>query len=237
MPVTTHAAEPRRPPFDAEAARRLREALGMTPAHVAYGIRAAFGIPATAATVVSWELAETSPTEAELSALAGALWCAPADLIGVPCTLREYRFARGMAVADLALRTGMDAAAYRELEEGGAWHGSDRQATALADALSLPLPALLRFTGRQERLAELLHSAVTARWQPYVRPVGRLVPLPRERLQEVLQHLHDEYQSTMVASLNWGGGGSATSSGKAGRAFLDGILDHFWARAGDAGEG
>ncbi|MER0482732.1 helix-turn-helix transcriptional regulator [Streptomyces sp. Edi2] len=233
MPVHTQGGEPRRPPFDAEAARRLREALGMTPAHVAYGIRAAFGIPVAPATVASWERGESAPTEAELTALAGALWCAPGELLGAPGTLCEHRLTLGLAAADLALRIGMDRAAYERLEAGGGWSGSDRQAAALAEALALPLPALIRFTGRDGRLTELLTSAVTTRWQAYVRPVGKVVPLPGPQLRAVLQELHSAYQSTMTATLNWGGSAGAEESGRAGRAFLDGILAEFWARAGE----
>ncbi|MFF8783594.1 helix-turn-helix domain-containing protein [Streptomyces sp. NPDC015125] len=233
MPVHTQTGEPRRPPFHAEAARRLREALGMTPAHVAYGIRAAFGIPVSPAAVAAWERGESTPTEAELTALAGALWCAPGDLLGAPDTLREYRLTLGLAPADLALRIGMDPAAYERLEAGGKWSGSDRQAAALAEAMALPLPALIRFTGRDGALTALLTSAATTRWQAYVRPVGKVVPLSKQQLQAVLQELHGEYQATMTATLNWGGSGSAEESGRAGRAFLDGILAEFWARVGE----
>ncbi|MEU8785132.1 helix-turn-helix transcriptional regulator [Streptomyces sp. NPDC048637] len=232
MPVNTPAGEPRRPPFDAEAARRLREALGMTPAHVAYGIAAAFGMRTAPETVASWERGESSPSEAELTALAGALWCAPGELLGTPGTLREYRLALGLAPADLARRIGMDPGAYARLEDGGRWTGNDRQAAALAEVLRLPLPALLRFTGREGKLAELLISAATTRWQAYVRPVGKLVPLPKRQLQDVLQGLHGEYQATMTATLHWGDGDSAAESGRAGRALLDGIVAEFWARAG-----
>ncbi|MEV0373672.1 helix-turn-helix transcriptional regulator [Streptomyces sp. NPDC050636] len=235
MPVNTHAGEPRRPPFNAEAARRHRDALGMTPAHVAYGIGAAYGIRISPATVASWELGETSPTEAELSALAGALWCAPGELLGAPGTLREYRLAAGLAPDDLALRIGMDQAAYDAMEAGGAWRGNDRQAAALAEVLDLPLPALVRFTGQEAKLTEMLTSAATTRWQGYVRPIGKVVPLPKQQIQDVLQELFGEYHDTMAASLNWGGGGSADESGRAGRAFLGRILEEFWQRAGLSG--
>lgn len=204
----------------------------MTPAHVAYGIGAAFGIRISPATVASWEGGRSTPSEAELTALAGALWCAPGDLLGAPGTLREYRLTLGLAPADLALRIGMDQVAYERLEAGGTWHGNDRQTAALAEALDLPLPALIRFTGRDGKLTELLTSAATTRWQAYVRPVGKVVPLPKARLQGILQELHSEYQATMTATLNWSGSGSAEESGRAGRAFLDGILAEFWARIG-----
>ncbi|MGX1855623.1 helix-turn-helix domain-containing protein [Streptomyces sp. NPDC055299] len=230
MPVQTPAGEPRRPPFDAAAARRLREALGMTPAHVAYGIAAAYGIRLPPATVSAWEAGERTPSEAELTALAGALWCAPAELLGTPDTLRAHRLARGLAASDLARHLGMDPAVYGRLEDGGRWRGTERQAAALAGALALPLPALIRFTGRDARLTELLTGAVTTRWQAGVRPVGTVVPLPGRLLREVLRELHADYQATMAATLHWGGGERAEESGRAGRAFLDGILAEFWAR-------
>ncbi|MCE4944739.1 MULTISPECIES: XRE family transcriptional regulator [Streptomyces] len=233
MAVNTHDGDAHRPPFNAAAARRLREALGMTHAHVAYGIWAAYGIRLEPAAVASWELGESAPTEAELTALAGALWCAPAELLGAPGTLREFRLALGLAAADLALRVGMDQAAYERLEAGGRWTGTDRQAAALAAALRLPLPALIRFTGQEERLAELLISAATTRWQGYVRPVGKLAPLPKERLQQALQELHEEYHATMTASLSWTGGDASDEAGKAGRDFLDGVVVEFWRRVGE----
>lgn len=230
--MNTHAGQPRRPPFNSEAARRFRESLGMTPAHVAYGIWAAYGIQISPAAVASWELGEAAPTEAELTALAGALWCAPGDLLGAPDTLREYRLALGLAPDGLALAIGMDQAAYERLEAGGKWQGNDRQAAALAKTLGLPLPAMIRFTGRQEKLTELLTSAVTTRWQAYVRPLGKLVPLPKADLQGALEGLHADYQATMTATLNWGGGDGTGESGEAGRAFLDGIVAEFWTRVG-----
>ncbi|MFK0289247.1 helix-turn-helix domain-containing protein [Streptomyces sp. NPDC090442] len=232
MPVSTDDGEARRPPFNAAVARHLREALGMTHAHVAYGIWAAYGKRLEPAAVASWELGETSPTEAELAALAGALWCAPAELLGTPETLREYRLALGLAPADLARRIGMDVAGYARLEAGGRWRGTDRQAAALAEALALPLPALIRFTDQEDRLVELLTSAATTRWQGYVRPVGRLAPLPKEHLAQALQELHEEYHATMAASLSWTGGRAPDEAGRAGRDFLDGILAEFWRRAG-----
>ncbi len=232
--MNTHDGDARRPPFNAAAARRLREALGMTHAHVAYGIWAAYGMRREPAAVASWELGESAPTEAELAALAGALWCAPAELLGAPGTLREFRMALGLAPADLALRIGMDQAAYERLEAGGRWTGTDRQAAALAAELALPLPALVRFTGREDRLVELLTSAATTRWQGYVRPVGKVAPLPKEQLQKALQGLHEEYHARMTASLSWTGGDAADEAGRAGRDLLDGVLAEFWRRVGES---
>ncbi|MCF6524960.1 XRE family transcriptional regulator [Streptomyces sp. JJ36] len=217
--------------FDAAAARRLREALGMTPAHVAHGMWAAYGLRVAPATVASWELGEAEPGEAELPALAGALWCAPADLLGTPSSLRQYRLARGMAVSDLALLVGMQPEEYVQMERDGEWRGDDRQAAALGGALELPPDVLLELTGRADRLAELLRSAVTTRWQAYTGPVADLVAFPRRRLETVLRALHADYRSAAAGSLNWGGAGSSATAQAAAEEFLAGIVDRFWARA------
>ncbi|MCW8221275.1 helix-turn-helix domain-containing protein, partial [Streptomyces griseolus] len=93
---------PQNPPFNAPAARRLREALGMAPGHVAYGLGAQYGLRITAETVLAWERGVALPDERELKALAGVLWCAPGELLSEASTLREHRVARGMSPEDLA---------------------------------------------------------------------------------------------------------------------------------------
>ncbi|MFI1963762.1 XRE family transcriptional regulator [Streptomyces pathocidini] len=230
QPPESDGPEHRHPPFDARAARRLREALGMTHSHVAYGIWAAYGVRLGPATVAAWELGEESPTEAQLTALAGALWCAPGDLLGTPTTLREHRMSAGFAATDLALRIGMEPAVYERIERTGEWYGNDRQAGALAEALALPLPAFIGLTGQADRLSELLRSAVTTRWQAYVKPVAKVLGLARGEVEDALRQLHSDYQSRMVGTLNWGVGRSASDSGDAGQIFLDEVLDLFWDR-------
>ncbi|MGW8379651.1 helix-turn-helix transcriptional regulator [Streptomyces sp. ODS28] len=224
-------------PFDAAAARRLRLELGMTPGHVAYGMWAAYGLRVAPKTVAAWEQGVGAPDESQLTALAGALWCAPGDLLGSPSTLREHRLARGLAVQDAALAAGIDRAAYERAEATGEWTGTPRQAEALAEALRLPPDVRLALTGEAGRLADLLRSAVTGRWQPYVRPVAKLVPLPRAELSAVLHEMHGTYQSATAGSHVWGSPDEAPEEAAArGRAFLADILDHFWRRAG-TGEG
>ncbi|KUN80275.1 DNA-binding protein [Streptomyces bungoensis] len=222
-------------PFDARAARRLRAALGMGPEHVAHGIRASYGLPyVTPDLVVAWERGAARPGDAELTALAGVLWCSPGDLIGRPRTLREHRIARAVAPQDVARAVGMDLRAYLRAEESGQWRGTERQAAGLARVLDLALPDLVAVTGREERLAGLLHSAVTTRWQAYVRPVARLTGLDRGVLAGALRGLHEDYQGHMAATLGWGGGGSGAS--ESGKAFLDRIVENFWTAVG-AGAG
>ncbi|MBO8200197.1 helix-turn-helix domain-containing protein [Streptomyces smyrnaeus] len=213
--------------FDSAAARRLREGLRLSPEDVAYGMRAAYGMEIDARTVAAWEAGVAAPDEQQLSALAGALWCSAADLMGSPGTLREYRLALGVSPTDVAREIGMAPEEYAEVEETGVWAGDARQADALAGVLRLPVPALIEFTGRDEELARLLRKAATTRWQAHVAAVCELVPLPREYVAEGLRGLHAAYHSTTAASLGWGQPASA-SSRDAGREFLAEILAHFW---------
>ncbi|WP_372341383.1 helix-turn-helix domain-containing protein [Streptomyces sp. CC224E] len=231
MPVQ-HEATPNQPspPFNAPAARRLRQALGMAPGHVAYGMRASYGLAhITPDVIVAWESGEAVPAAGELTALAGALWCSPSELIGAPRTLREHRLALGLAPEDVARAVGMEIHSYLRMEETGDWQGNDRQSTALADTLRLSPRATVTVTGRDAQLAELLRDAARTRWQGSVRPIGRLVPVQRRELEDVLHEMHLEYQALMAATLSWGGGASP-GAGDAGREFLERILDEFWSR-------
>ncbi|MGW0205954.1 XRE family transcriptional regulator [Streptomyces sp. NPDC003233] len=219
--------QPSAPPFNAPAARRLRAALGMGPEHVAYGLRASYGLPyVTPDLVIAWERGAAAPSHPELTALAGVLWCSPGELLGRPQTLREHRIARAVAPEDVARAVDMDLRAYLHMEEGGQWRGNERQSAALARVLDLALPDFVAVTGREAKLAELLHSAVTTRWQAYVRPVAKLAPVDRAVLEGVLQELHEDYQGHMAATLSWGGG--STSASESGREFLDRIVANFW---------
>ncbi|NJP52771.1 XRE family transcriptional regulator [Streptomyces sp. SBST2-5] len=228
MHRATPPNDPSPPPFNAHAARRLRAALGMGPDQVAHTLRASYGLPhVTPHLVVAWERGTAAPSGPELTALAGVLWCSPGELIGRPGTLREHRIARGLAAEDVARTVGHELHAYLRMEETGQWRGSDRQTAVLAELLALTLADLITVTGREDRLAELLRSAATTRWQGYVRPVGRLAPLDRRVLERALQRLHQDYQGHMAATLSWGGGSG--DAGDEGRQFLERVVDHFWA--------
>lgn len=218
------------PPFNAPAARRLREALGMAPGHVAYGLGAQYGLRISAETVAAWERGLAWPTEYELTALAGVLWCAPGELLTAARTLREHRVAREMTAEELAGQLGISASAYLRMEESGKWRGNERQSAALSEALGLGPAAFVTVSGRDEELAELLRSAVKTRWQAYVRPVAKLAPLDRPLIQGSLERLHADYQALMVSTLSWSSTGTESSgaTGDAGRAYLVGIVDRFW---------
>ncbi|RPF36352.1 XRE family transcriptional regulator [Streptomyces sp. TLI_185] len=202
----------------------------MGPEHVAYGLRVSYGLPYVSPDLVlAWERGSISPSSPELTALAGVLWCSPGEITGPPRTLREHRIARGLAPEDVARTVGLEFLAYMHMEEHNAWRGNERQAAALADLLALSLPDFVTVTGREPKLAELLRSAVTTRWQAYVRPVAKTVPLDRHLLEDALQTLHQDYQGQMAASLSWADGNAAGDSSDAGREFLERIVDRFWA--------
>nr|WP_030693319.1 helix-turn-helix domain-containing protein [Streptomyces globisporus] len=217
------------PPFDALAARRLREGLGMAPGHVAYGLRAQYGLFVDPETVAAWERGRAIPNEQELTALAGVLWCSPADLIAAASTLREHRVARGLSAEELARRVGVATHAYQRMEDEGSWRGTERQTVALAEALGLGPRALITATGGDQALAEVLRDAATTRWQAYVKPTVKLVPLPKRIVESALQQLHSDYHTRMTAISSWGAPGT---TGDEGRAYLDEITDHFWAAVG-----
>ncbi|MFG3494776.1 helix-turn-helix domain-containing protein [Streptomyces sp. NPDC047928] len=199
----------------------------MAPGHVAYGLRAQYGLHVTPDMVVSWERGVAAPDSRELTALAGVLWCSPGELLAAATTLREHRMARGIAPDDLARRVGVDVKAYQRMEESGRWRGNERQTAALADVLALGPRELLSATGRDAELTEVLRDAATTRWQAYVKAAAKLVPMDRGRLEGALQQLHADYHARMVATFSWGDSGG--SGGEAGREFLDRISDHFWA--------
>ncbi|MFF4399465.1 helix-turn-helix domain-containing protein [Streptomyces sp. NPDC001480] len=199
----------------------------MGPEHVAYGMRASYGLPYVSPDlVVAWERGLTSPSDTELTALAAVLWCSPGELIGRPRTLREHRIARGLAAEDVALAVNLEFLAYLRMEENDEWRGTDRQSAVLADLLELSLPDFVTVTGRDPRLAELLRNAVTTRWQAYVRPVARLVPLDRRLLEVALKELHRGYQGLMAAARDWGG--ADAGAGDSGQDFVERIVEHFW---------
>lgn len=206
----------------------------MAPGHVAYGLAAQYGLRISAETVMAWERGAAAPDERELTALAGVLWCAPGELLAAASTLREHRMTRNLTVDDLARQLGMTGSSYLRMEESGRWRGNERQSAALREALNLSPAQFLTVTGRNEELAELLNSAVTTRWQAYVRPVSRIVPLERRLVQDVLEQLHADYQALMVSTLSWSstGGERSGATGDEGRAFLSRIIDRFWRTAG-----
>lgn len=215
-------------PFNASAARTLREKLGMNHGHVAYGMRASYGMAhITPDHISAWEGGDALPTAGELSALAGALWCSAEELMGRPRTLLEHRLARGKSAQDVARLIGIDLDAYRRMEENGRWTGDKRQSANLAGVLSLPARDFIAITGFEDELARLLTEAVSTRWQAHVRAIAKLTSLDKRELQGPLRDMQYEYEGLMAATLSRA---SSTASGDEGRRFLDDIVNEFWAR-------
>ncbi|QIP84560.1 XRE family transcriptional regulator [Streptomyces sp. Tu 2975] len=215
-------------PFNARAARTLREKLGMAHGHVAYGMRASYGMAhITPDHIAAWERGTALPTADELTALAGALWCAPGELMGQARTLREHRLARGLPVEDVARATGLTLDAYHHMEETGVWTGDKRQSAALGSVLALPPRDFIAITGLEDELARLLTEAVSTRWQAHIRAIAKLVAIDRRDLKDPLRTMQQDYQTLLAATLSRAGG--STASGEDGRRYLDEIVDHFWA--------
>ncbi|MFR9676021.1 XRE family transcriptional regulator [Streptomyces sp. TR06-5] len=219
--------------FNARAARTFREKLAMTPGHVAHGMRVSYGMThITPHHVAAWEQGEALPDSSEIAALAGALWCAPGDIMGRPRTLFEHRLARGVAAEDIARATGIRLGDYQRMEETGRWTGDRRQSAKLGSLLELPPRDFVAVTGLEDELAELLREAVSTRWQAHIRAIAKLVSMDRSELKEPLRSMHHEYQTLITATLSRAG--SDTAAGSAGNRYLDEIVQHFWDRLPDS---
>ncbi|MFE8912323.1 XRE family transcriptional regulator [Streptomyces globisporus] len=201
----------------------------MAPGHVAYGMRASFGTShITPEHVIAWERGTHVPDAGELTALAGALWCRPSELMGHPGTLLEHRIARGVSAEDVARATGLTLDAYLFMEEAGRWTGDKRQSVKLGEVLRLPPRDFIAITRLEEELARLLTEAVSTRWQAHIRAIAKLVSMDRRDLKAPLQAMQQDYQALMTATLSRAGG--TTASGEDGRRYIENIVDHFWSR-------
>ncbi|MFD6199934.1 helix-turn-helix domain-containing protein [Streptomyces rubiginosohelvolus] len=201
----------------------------MAPGHVAYGMRASFGTThITPEHVIAWERGTHVPDAGELTALAGALWCQPSELMGHPGTLLEHRIARGVSAEDVARATGLTLDAYLYMEEAGHWTCDKRQSAKLGEALRLPPRDFIAITRLEEELARLLTEAVSTRWQAHIRAIAKLVSMDRRDLKAPLSAMQQDYQALMTATLSRAGG--TTASGEDGRRYIENIVDHFWSR-------
>jgi transcriptional regulator with XRE-family HTH domain len=155
---------------------------------------AQLGVQRPVAALLEWESGSAAPSEAELFALADALWCPVPVLMDLrPRSLREYRWAGRFSAERLALRIGMDVDAYVRAEKDHHWNGTDRQTLRLADALGLEPDELLRVIGRAGELDGLLRQAVEGRWKQYTAPLARLVGVRERTVVQALRALHQEY--------------------------------------------
>ncbi|WP_019891505.1 transcriptional regulator [Streptomyces purpureus] len=181
------------PPFSPTQARAARLRIGLIPEQVVASM-AQLGVRRPPEAVLAWEAGTVTPSEAELFALADALWCPVPVLMALqPRSLREHRLARQVTAERLALRIGMDVHDYARAENDHQWRGTDRQTLLLADALGIEAEELLRIIGRAGELDGLLRQAVEGRWKQYTAPLARLVGAPERRVAQALRTLHQEY--------------------------------------------
>ncbi|RSS78861.1 XRE family transcriptional regulator [Streptomyces sp. WAC06614] len=167
--------------------------MGLTHHQVAFHL-AQLGVHRPPETVLAWESGGVRPSEEELFALADALWCPVAVLMGRdPATLREHRLARQFTAPRLALRIGMDPQAYTLAETEQRWTGDDRQTLLLADALALAPERLRTILDRAGEVSALLRQAVEGRWKPHVPALARLCGAGTDRTADALRVLHQEY--------------------------------------------
>ena len=165
---------------------------------------AAHGIRLLPGHVIGWETGEIRPSEEEFIALARALWCPPAQLMGArPACLRDFRVARELGREEAARRIGVSLRAYELAESTGRWSGDEDRTYALAQVLGMTLRDVLAVLGRRDELEQRLRRCVDGRWQAQVKAIGRMVPVPRETLAAVLADLQNEQQVTA----HWGSGG------------------------------
>ncbi len=173
---------------------------------------AAHGIRLLPAHIIGWESGEIRPSEEEFIALSRALWCPPAQLMGArPTTLRDFRVARELTVEQAARKIGIAEHVYEKAEASGKWSGDGEQSYALAHALGLSLRALLYVTSRQDELDQRLRRCVDGRWQAQLKPIARLVPVPREVLSLTLTALQNEY----LVPMHWGASAPAAEAAPA----------------------
>ncbi|MEU6879658.1 transcriptional regulator [Streptomyces sp. NPDC046712] len=183
------------PPFSPAQARAARIGIGLTPEQVVSAM-AQLGVHRPVEIVMCWESGAVAPSEAELFALASALWCpVPTLMARQPRSLREHRLARQFSAERLALRIGMDVHEYARAENEHRWNGTDRQTLVLADALGLEPGELLRVIGGAGELDGLLRQAVEGRWKQHTAPLARLVDAPERSVAQALRTLAQEYAS------------------------------------------
>ncbi|MFI8965809.1 helix-turn-helix domain-containing protein [Streptomyces sp. NPDC053493] len=181
------------PPFSPAQARAARLRIGLAPEQVVAAM-AQLGLHRPVEILMCWESGAVAPSEAELFALADALWCPVPVLMDLrPRSLREHRLARGFTAERLAPRVGMDVRDYVRAENDHRWNGTDRQTLVLADALGLEPEELLRVIGRAGELDGLLRQAVEGRWKQYTTPLARLLGARERTVAQALRTLHQEH--------------------------------------------
>ncbi|MFJ8010950.1 helix-turn-helix domain-containing protein [Streptomyces sp. NPDC096339] len=214
------------PPFAPARAYEVRAGLGLTLGQVAWAIAAYCGEPVHPSSVEAWEAGIAVPDEKEIRALAAALWCSPADLVGEPVTLAQCRNVAGLSPSETAAALGMTQASWETVERRNHWQGTAAQTGALLRTLRPPPACFVAACGTRGRLQLLLREAVSGWWPNHVTAVNRIVPLDPAVIHYALERLHFVYQQFE---------GSAGASPRAAALaevqaseFLEHIDQHLW---------
>lgn len=189
---------------------------------------AAFRTRVTATDVAAWEAGTARPGEPELLALAEALWCSPAELMGRPGTLREHRLGARLSKSELARRLGLPEPLYLRAEADNRWRGDERATAVLVRELSLDLRGLAEVAGAAPVLRELVVDSALGRWQGRVGKIATLLALRRGRVSAALETLNDEFASRATLSLSWVPR-SDTDEPRGTTVDPDEVVDRFWA--------
>ncbi|MFD4377012.1 XRE family transcriptional regulator [Streptomyces sp. NPDC058486] len=182
------------PPFAPARATAMRTHLGLTLGQVAWAVAAYRGSPLHPDLVGAWEAGTAVPDSAQVQALAAALWCSPADLVGEATTLAQCRTVAGLTVNETATALGITRGRWEEAERRNRWQGTPAQTAALLRTLCPPPACFVAACGTAAQLRVLLREAVTTWWPHYVGPLTRIVPLDPAVLRHALERLHLVYQ-------------------------------------------
>ncbi|MFC9794048.1 XRE family transcriptional regulator [Streptomyces sp. NPDC127584] len=214
------------PPLAPARAAAVRHRLGLTTGQVAWAVAAYCGSPVHPDLVHAWEAGTATPENIHVKALAAALWCSPADLVGEAATLSQCRTVAGLTVNETAAALGITRGQWEKAERRNRWQGTPAQTQALLRTLCPPPPCFVAACGRTEQLRVLLREAVTTWWPAYVGPLTRIVPLDPAVLHHVLERLHLVYQRWEGAT---GGPADQAAQAEARAAdFLEHIDHHLW---------
>ncbi|WP_435190566.1 helix-turn-helix domain-containing protein [Streptomyces sp. bgisy126] len=182
------------PPFAPARAAAIRTQLGLTLGQVAWALTAYCGSPVHPSLVEAWEAGTAVPESAHVKALAAALWCSPADLVGEAATLAQCRTVAGLTVNETAAALGITRGQWEDAERRNRWQGTPAQTDALLRTLCPPPACFVAACGKSAQLRVLLREAVTTWWPNYIGPLTRIVPLDAAVLRHALEHLHLTYQ-------------------------------------------
>ncbi|MER7759184.1 helix-turn-helix transcriptional regulator [Streptomyces sp. NPDC097619] len=215
------------PPLDPHRLAAVRGQLGLTTGQVAWAVAAYRGRPLHPALITDWEQGRAHPRPDEVEALAAALWCAPADLVGEPRTLLECRTVAGLTPAEAAAATGLPQHRYLEAEARNRWRGTAEQTAGMVAALRPPPAVYVAACGLTGKVRIMVREAVTGWWPHHLRALHRLVPVEAHLLERALGLLHDAYQR-LQAEAEAGDTARATDAELRAVAFLDRIDAHLW---------